>query len=106
MWAYHTRSWGVWQCVLETPSGSGSLDFGNWRADPGRVHKKGLSLTITIAAQRPQEELGLRTGTVRVPHHHLSDRQMVHKSQQALVGSPVGTGCGGSASVAQLSLAS
>lgn len=101
-----TEELGVWQCVLETPSGSGDLDFGNWRANPGRAHNKGLLLTITIAAQRPQEELGLRSGAVCIPHHHLSDRQMVHKGQQSLVGSPVGAGCSGSAPAIQLPLES
>lgn len=81
---------GVWQDVLETRSGSGGLNFANWRANPGRAHKRGLPLTIAIAAQRPQEELGLRIGAVCIPHHHLSDGQMVHKGQQPLVGSPVG----------------
>lgn len=93
VWACHRRSQGVWQGVLETaplpPSGSG---LWNYRADPARAHKKSLPLTVAVAPQRPQKELGLRTGAVRVPHHHLSDRQMVHKGQQALVGSPVGVG--------------
>lgn len=57
-----------------------------------RGHTRSLPLTVAVAPQRPQKELGLRTGAVRVPHHHLSDRQMVHKGQQALVGSPVGVG--------------
>lgn len=82
------------QYGLETPSGLGGLDLGNWKANSEKAHKKGLPLTVAIAAQRPQEELGLRTGTVCIPHHHLSDRQMVHKSQQPLVSSPVETESG------------
>ena len=70
-----------------------------WKLEsrPLRVHQRGLPLTIAIAAQRPQEELGLRSGAVCVPHHHLSDGQVVHKGQQSLVGSPVGARCSGSA---------
>lgn len=86
---------------LETPSGSDGLDFGNWRAN-----KRGLPLTIAIAAQRPQEELGLRTGAVCISHHHLSDRQMVHKGQKSLVGPPVGAGCSDSVPAVQLPLGS
>lgn len=56
------------------------------------VHQRSLPLTVTIATQRPQEELGFRTGAVGVPYHYLSDRQMVHEGQQPLVRSPVGTG--------------
>lgn len=96
----------VWQYVLETCCGSGGLNFGNRRAKPGKAHKRGLPLTITVAAQRPQEELGLRIGAVRIPHHHLSDGQMVHKGQQSLVGSPVGAGRSGSAPAAPLPLES
>lgn len=86
---------------LETPNGSDGLDFGNWRAN-----KRGLPLTIAIAAQRPQEELGLRTGAVCISHHHLSDRQMVHKGQKSLVGPPVGAGCSDSVPAVQLPLGS
>lgn len=79
-------------CVLEASSESDGLDFRNQM-----IHKTGLPLTIAIAAQRPQEKLGLRSGAVCVPHHHLSDRQMVHKGQQSPVGSPVRARCSGSA---------
>lgn len=94
-WACHSQSQGVWQGVLETPSPPPhppAVGQGFGTREPARAHKKALPLTVAVAAQRPQKELGLRTGSVCVPHHHLSDRQMVHKGQQALVGSPVGMG--------------
>lgn len=87
---------------LETPGDSCSLAFGNWRVSSGRAHKRRLPLTIAITAQRPQEELGLGSGAVRIPYHHLSDRQMVHKGQQSLVSSPVGAGFHGSDPATQL----
>lgn len=73
---------------MESPSGSGDLGFGNhqcWIGTP-----KESALTVTIAAQRPQEELSFRTGAVCITYHYLSDRQMVYKGQEPLVCSPVG----------------
>lgn len=93
---------GIWPCDLEAPSGLCGLDFGNWRANIRKAHIRSLPLTITIAAQRLQEELGLRSRAVRIPYHHLSDRQMVHKGQQSFVSSPVGARRSGSAPATHL----
>lgn len=59
----------------------------------GQAHQRSLPLTVTIAAQRPQEELSFRIGAVCITYYYLSDRQMVYKGQEPLVCSPVGIGC-------------
>lgn len=78
--------------------------FWKLESQPWKAHIRSLPLTIAIAAQRPQEELGLRSRAVRIPYHHLSDRQMVHKGQQSFVSSPVRARCSGSAPATHLPL--
>ena len=46
------------------------------------------SLTVSIAPERPQQELCFRSVAVGVSHHHLCDGQVVHKGQQTLVRPP------------------
>lgn len=48
----HSKS--IWPCGLEIPSGSGK------QFHTGQAHQRSLPLTVTIAAQRPQEELSFR----------------------------------------------
>lgn len=69
-------------------------DMGLLRAgDPPQLR----SLTVSVAPQGSQQELGFRAGAVGVSNHNLGDGQVVHEGEQTLVCPPANGTCIGGA---------